>query len=88
MVCFHYQQDRKHQTLSKTDWKNLTANYSDSTLAKSEWRVAITTKGEFDAIWYDRQSHQITKRRPQKHVITWFIKDVDNKIIAEPLFNE
>lgn len=73
------------QVMSGTDWEKLTANYADSALVKSEWRVVLTTKGEFDAIWYDRKDHQMTKRRPQKYVITWFIKGVDNNTTAEPL---
>ncbi len=76
------------QVLSGTDWEALSANYADSALVKSEWRVAITTKGEFDAIWYDRQDFRITKRSPQKHVITWFVKNFDNNSISVPLFDE
>ncbi len=76
------------QVLSGTDWDALSANYADSLLVKSEWRVVITTKGEFDAVWYDRQDYRVTKHRPQNHVMTWFIKDVDDSIPAEPLFNE
>ncbi len=76
------------QVLSKTDWDNLTSNYRDSTLVKNERRVVITTKGEFDAIWYDRKTQRITERRPQKHIITWFIKDIDNKTMVMPFFDE
>lgn len=76
------------QVLSGTDWEQLTANYADTSLVKTEWRVAITTKGEFDAVWYNRKDFTLHKRRPQKHVITWFIKDVDNHLISEPLFKE
>ncbi len=76
------------QVFSGTDWDALTANYADSALVKSEWRVVITTKGEFDAVWYGRQDFRVTKHRPQKHVISWFVKDVDNSAISEPLFKE
>ncbi|MEK6153980.1 hypothetical protein WIW50_11995 [Flavobacteriaceae bacterium 3-367] len=73
------------QVLSKTDWDKLTATYADSTLLDLEWRVVLTTKGEFDAIWYDRNKGTVTERRPQKHTITWFVKSgVDN---SEPLFS-
>jgi len=60
------------QILSRTDWENLSANYSDSTLLQQEWRVVLTTKGEFDAVWYDRASNEVIRRRPQQHAITWF----------------
>ncbi len=63
------------QVLSKIDWVSLSANYADSTLLNQEWRVVITTKGEFDAVWYDRKNNEILKRRPQNHVITWFVKN-------------
>jgi len=72
------------QVLSKTDWDNLTANYSDSTLLDKEWRVAITTKGEFDAVWYDRKVGEITNRRPQNHTITWFARGHSNDSV--PLY--
>ncbi len=62
------------QVLSKTDWNNLSANYADSTLLSQEWRVVITTKGEFDAVWYDRKNGNVVQRRPQSHIISWFAK--------------
>lgn len=72
------------QVLSKMDWENLSSNYSDSTLLHQEWRVVITTKGEFDAVWIDRNSGKLIKRRPQNHTITWFVKDgIKN---SRPLF--
>lgn len=63
------------QILSKVDWDNLSASYSDSTYLDQEWRVVITTKGEFDAIWYDRKKGEVINRRPQNHTMTWFAKD-------------
>lgn len=72
------------QILSKTEWDDLTANYSDSTLLHQEWRVVLTTKGEFDAVWYDRKEGKISKRRPQNHTITWFAKDGLNN--SPPLY--
>ncbi|MEX0289053.1 MAG: hypothetical protein AB3N14_08060 [Flavobacteriaceae bacterium] len=71
------------QILSKTDWDNLSANYADSTLLNQEWRVVITTKGEFDAVWYDRTTGKLIKRRPQNHTITWFARGDYNN---QPLF--
>ncbi len=62
------------QVLSKTDWDSLSANYADSTLYNQEWRVVITTKGEFDAVWIDRNTNKLINRRPQNHVISWFAK--------------
>ena len=58
------------QVLSQIDWENLSGGYADSTLVKQEWRVAITTKGEFDAVWIDRTTHKVTKRIPQRHTLT------------------
>lgn len=60
------------QVLSKTDWESLSVNYADSTLLEQEWRVAISTKGSFDAVWYDRVQGKVSKRRPQNHTMTWF----------------
>ncbi|MEP1096578.1 MAG: hypothetical protein ABJG78_15790 [Cyclobacteriaceae bacterium] len=76
------------QVLSSVDWDNLSANYADSTSAAHEWRVAITTKGEFDAIWYDRKNHSISRRVPQNHIMSWYVKDVDLSRSAVPLFSK
>lgn len=62
------------QVLSTVNWDTLSADYSDSTKLSEEWRVVITTKGEFDAVWYDRANHKVLQRRPQNHVMTWFVK--------------
>ncbi|MEP5611030.1 MAG: hypothetical protein ABJP45_02210 [Cyclobacteriaceae bacterium] len=75
------------QVFAKLDWDDLTATYSDSLSATTEWRVAISTKGEFDAIWYDRKEHVITRRVPQMHVMSWYVKDVDLGKSAMPLFS-
>ncbi|GAB5566166.1 MAG: hypothetical protein Wins2KO_32290 [Winogradskyella sp.] len=72
------------QVFSKTDWENLSSSYSDSTLLNQEWRVAITTRGEFDAVWINRNDGKLIKRIPQNHTMTWFSKDgVKN---SKPLF--
>lgn len=75
------------QVFSEIDWNNLTATYTDSLEVVNEWRVAITTKGNFDAIWYDRKNHLITRRVPQNHVMSWFIRDVDLDQKTKPLFS-
>lgn len=72
------------QVLSKIDWNSLTANYSDSVLLNQEWRVVITTKGEFDAIWYNIENRTILKRIPQNHNISWFVKGSNSN---KPLFS-
>ena len=72
------------QVLSQTDWQNLSANYADSTLLQQEWRVVITTKGEFDAVWIDRTSKDVMKRRPQNHIISWFARGTMKN---EPFFS-
>lgn len=76
------------QILSMTDWDNLSANYQDENSAKTQWRVVITTKGEFDAIWIDRNTHKINKRVPQNHTLTWFVKDRDISVNVKPLFSQ
>lgn len=73
------------QVLSKMDWDNLSANYADSTLLDQEWRVVITSKGEFDAVWYDRKNGNVIKRRPQNHIISWFAKGT---VKNRPLFSK
>ena len=74
------------QVLSGVDWQGLTANYADSTLLQSVWRVVLTTKGEFDAVWIDRNDHTVIKRWPQNHTMTWFIKDIDPKSAKKAFF--
>ncbi|MEQ8362001.1 MAG: hypothetical protein RIF39_15995 [Cyclobacteriaceae bacterium] len=74
------------QVLSITDWKGLSANYSDSTKLSEEWRVVITTKGDFDAVWYDRVTNKQIQRRPQKHPITWFVENYGVEGKVTPLF--
>lgn len=74
------------QILSTIEWDNLSANYSESLKLNEEWRVVITSKGEFDAVWYDRSRDSVIKRMPQNHVISWFSKNVEDKPI--PLFKE
>ena len=73
------------QVLSKIDWENLSANYAESKLLQQEWRVVITTKGEFDAVWYDRKEDTIIRHYPQRHVMTWYAK---GKIADLPLFED
>lgn len=74
------------QVLSNINWETLSATYKDSLKLREEWRVVITTKGEFDAIWYDKKHDSLIKRRPQNHNITWF-SNYNNKDI-KPLFSE
>ncbi len=77
------------QVLSSTDWENLTANYTNPAKLKEEWRVVITTKGAFDAVWYDRKEHKRTKRVPQQHPLTWMVKgQIDKTGAVKPLFEE
>lgn len=77
------------QVLSKIEWDNLNANYSDTKMLHQEWRVVITTKGSFDAVWYDKKKDTLIKRVPQKHPITWFVKkEKGSREKAIPLFEE
>lgn len=61
------------QSLPTIDWDSLNANYSNTEILNQEWRVVITTKGTFDAIWYDRKLDTLIKRVPQQHSMTWFV---------------
>ena len=62
------------QVLSNTVWDSLSANYIDPALMDLEWRVVLSTRGEFDAVWYDREEHQVVRRLPQRHIMTWFVE--------------
>lgn len=76
-------------SVAVTDWNNLSSSFSDTTKLSQEWRVVLSTKGDFDAVWYDRKTHELVKRVPQNHVMTWFIKKESNdNVIAMPLFEE
>ena len=74
------------QILSTIEWDSLSANYKDSLKLNEEWRVVLTSKGEFDAIWYDRKGDSLLKRMPQKHQITWFVNEI-KKETATPFFD-
>ena len=66
------------QVFAKIDWETLSSQYSDSTTLNQEWRVAISTNGEFDAVWIDKITGKLIKRIPQNHPMTWFAKDGTN----------
>ena len=66
------------QVLSQVDWTNLSANYSDTSSIHQLWRVVLTTKGEFDAIWYDQKSNELVKRIPQQKTMLWFARGIKN----------
>lgn len=77
------------QVLSRVDWENQSANYEDSTLHDYEWRVVISTKGAFDAVWYNRKTNEVHRRMPQKHLMTWLIKYPDDSgSRSKPLFSK
>ncbi|WP_350293536.1 hypothetical protein [uncultured Croceitalea sp.] len=60
--------------VATADWNNLTSKFSDTSLVNQEWRVVITTGGNFDAVWYDKFTGTMIKRVPQNHTMTWFAK--------------
>lgn len=75
------------QVLSTIDWDSLNANYKDLEKLQQEWRVVLTTKGDFDAVWYDRKTDTLIRRWPQKHPMTWFAKGASpTDTVALPLF--
>lgn len=74
------------QVLSGIEWDSLNANYKDSKLLQQEWRVVLTSKGDFDAVWYDRKADTIVRRWPQKHRMTWFAQGEPNENVV-PFFN-
>ncbi len=67
------------QVLSSIDWEELRPNYADSSLFTKEWRVVLSTKGDFDAVWIDRKENKVVERRPQQHPTTWFVRKADLK---------
>lgn len=73
------------QVLSGIDWDTGTANYADSALLDQEWRVVINTTGSFDAVWYNRKVGEISRRVPQKHILTWFVDELPSGK-TKPLF--
>ena len=74
------------QVLSAIDWDSLNANYEDASLLQKEWRVVLTTKGDFDAVWYDKKADTLIRRWPQKHIMTWFANGSQEE--AVPLFSK
>lgn len=75
------------QVLSNITWDSLAADYKDFNLLQQEWRVVLTTKGDFDAVWYDRKADTVIKRWPQKHRMTWFANG-NAEIVPPALFDE
>ncbi len=61
------------QVLSRINWDETNASYADSTLLDLEWRVVLSTKGTFDAVWYNRKTQEIHRRVPQAYTLTWFV---------------
>ena len=60
------------QVGGKVDWEKLNAHYEDTMILNTEWRVIITSKGSFDAVWINRQTNEISRRVPQNHPMTWY----------------
>ncbi len=75
------------QVLSGLSWEDLTANFADSSLVSQEWRVAINSNGSFDAVWIDRNNHEVTRRLPQNHTMTWWVNQPVNEDV-KPYFLE
>jgi len=75
------------QVLSVIDWDNLLATYSDANKLNQEWRVVITTKDDFDAIWYDKKENRQIKRVPQNHVLSWFVQ-TSKTVRTKPFFEK
>lgn len=75
------------QSLGHVDWDQLESSYSNVHNLHEEWRVALTTNGSFDAIWYDRRGDSLLKRVPQKHAMTWFVK-YNGEIANGKLFDD
>lgn len=48
------------------------------------WRASLTTNGEFNAVWFDRQSGELIRRVPQRHAMSWFVQCAPQP--AVPLF--
>ena len=47
---------------------------SDSSQINQEWRVTMSTTGEFDAVWYDKFTGRVVRHVPQRHPMVWYAK--------------
>lgn len=62
------------QVFASIDWESLAASYNHNEDLDIEWRVVLTTSGNFDAVWYNRKTGSVIRRIPQKHEMTWFAR--------------
>jgi len=63
---------------------HISSAFTDTSKINEEWRVKLNTKGEFNAVWYDKYDGTLIKRVPQNHTMTWFAKgNIEN---SKPLF--
>ncbi len=72
------------QVFGGIEWEDRAGTFENKNL-KEEWRVIIDTNGTFDAVWYDRDNHEVTKRMPQRHRITWFVQNANDET-PKPFF--
>jgi len=72
------------QVFGGTDWGSLVGSFEGKDL-HDEWRVIIDTNGSFDAVWYNRANNEVTRRIPQSHKMTWFVKGY-KEVDAAPFF--
>lgn len=47
---------------------------SDTSEVNQEWRVTMSTRGEFDALWYDKYIGEAVRIVPQRHPMTWYAR--------------
>ena len=74
------------QVFGGIDWELLIGSFEGKDL-KDEWRVIIDTNGSFDAVWYNRDTHEISRRIPQSHKMTWFVQGYEASE-AQPFFRD
>ena len=67
-VLFHIDS----QVFGAISWDDAAGTFEGANL-EDEWRVIIDTNGTFDAVWYNRKNHEITRRMPQQHNMSWFV---------------
>lgn len=62
------------QVLARLDFEVADAAFGDDVSLGQEWRVTITSDGKFDAVWIDRKTLEVSRRLPQRHILTWYVR--------------
>lgn len=47
---------------------------SDTSKINQEWRVTMSTTGDFEAVWYDKYAGEMVRSVPQRHPMVWYVR--------------